>query len=184
MKKIISALILSLLLCSCVTRQACERLFANAWLESRDGGIGAGADINTTASTNRLTLIRDTTIYVKIPGDTSGASVLLNDVVRLNATLASDQSTEVSRLKTQLGISSIWLADGRLHHRLEQKDTAVVTTLKGALKTSNTHDKKEQTIIPARYINHLTGWQWTQVYLGRAFLGILILLALWKVLSL
>lgn len=157
--KNISALILALLLSSCVTRRACE-------------------------STNTQTVIRDTTIYVKIPGDTSGSSVLLNDVVRLNATLASDQSTEVSRLKTQLGVSSVWLKDGSLHHRLEQKDTAVVTTLKGALKTSTTHDRREQTIVQARYINHLTGWQWTQVYLGRAFLGLLILLALWKVLSL
>jgi len=157
-----------------VTRRACERRFA---------GAGAGTNINNTSSTNTHTVIRDTTIYVKIPGDTAASSVLLNDVVRLNATLASDQSTEVSRLKTQLGVSSIWLADGRLHHRLEQKDTAVASTLKGALKTSTTYDKREQIIVQTRYINQLTGWQWTQVYLGRAFLGILIVLALWKVMK-
>lgn len=164
-EKIISVVILALLLCSCVTRQACERRFANAWLESRDGEIGAGADINTTASTYTLMLIRDTTIYVQIPGDTvegevpsvplSESSLLESGrlgasqlgVGQLGATQLSVPKTNVSTLNTRLATSTIWLKDGRLHQKLEQKDTTVATKLRGALKTSTTQNKKECTMV-------------------------------------
>lgn len=195
MKKIISALILASLLSSCVTRRACERRFTDL-----------GANVSTTDSTNTLTVIRDTTILVKIPGDTVGTSVLLNDVVRLNSELPSLPLTEsslsessklgatqssvtqsnVSTLSTRLSKSTIWLKDGRLHHRLEQKDTTVSATIKGALKTTHktsiTRSQKERTIQQTRYANQLTGWQWTQVYLGRMLLVILTVLLLWKIL--
>jgi len=117
-------------------------------------------------------VIRDTTIWVKIPGDT----VLLTTPI-----------DEVSRLNTALATSTAWIKDGKISHRLEQKDTTVPATIKGALKTTHktsiTRSQKERTIQQTRYANQLTGWQWTQVYLGRIFLGALVVIFLWKVMN-
>lgn len=144
MNKIISGLILTLLLSSCVTRRACERRFP---VERAD---------SISSSTNTVTVIKDTTIFIRIPGDTLAAKGLL---------------TDVSQLSTSLATSSVYVKDGIINHRLEQMDTVIGATIKGALKSSSTLEKNEHTILQTRYINQLTGWQWTQVYLGRILLG-------------
>lgn len=156
MKKIISVIVLALLLDSCVTRQACEKRFATIKSDS------------ISSSTNTVTIIQDTTIYVNIPGDTVEASKPI---------------TDTSRLITPMAISSVWVKNGKLKHRLEQKTTSLPTTIKGALKTNITLDKKVQTIVRTRYTNQLSGWQWTQVYLGRVFMAALIVIVLWNVLK-
>ena len=164
MKKIIIVLILALLASSCNTPRVCRRQFPDARTEGRDAGFSA----NTTDSIQTVTLVRDTTIYIFLSGDSVEVLTPMDEVSRLNTTLAT---------------STVWLKDGKINHRLEQKDTIVPKVIKGALKTTITSAKNTQTIIKTRNVNFLSGWQWTQIYLGRVFLGALAAIILWGILK-
>ncbi len=111
-----------------------------------------------------ITVIRDTTIYIEIPGDTTFTSVPLVD-------------GEISKINTPLAISYAWVTAGKLNHRLEQKDTVLPTTLKGALKTTIKEVQVQE--VKTRIEFRLTGWQQVQVYLGRVLLGIIVLILAW-----
>lgn len=154
--KTIIGLILLIALSGCITRQACNRKFPPEETDS------------VRVITRTLTTIRDTTVYVQIPGDTVFESLPVKD------------GNELSKLQTSLAISAAWIKDGKLNHRLEQKDTAVASTIKGALKTSRQLESKNEVTTKTEYINRLTGWQWFQIYLGRIFAVIFLLLILMK----
>ncbi len=147
MKKYTCVIVLISLLTACVTRQKCERKFP--------------VHDSSVTSVNTITVIKDTTIYLKIPGDTVFQWVAVSD-------------SSVSRLSTPLAQSSVWIKDGRLNHRLEQKDTILSNSIKGALQTTITELNQKEVLNQTEYINQLTWWQWLQVYLGRVFLGVMI----------
>ncbi len=138
-----------------MTRERCERKYP----------AGTGS-VSTTVNT--ISTIRDTTIYVWVPGDTVFQWVAVSD-------------TAVSSLNTPLAHSSAWIRDGRLNHRLEQRDTIISKTIEGALKTTITESQRKEILVKTEYINELTWWQWLQVYLGRVFIGLLVVIIAWRV---
>lgn len=158
MKTTITLILLTLSFWSCVTREACERKFPNNRTDS------------FREIKNTITTIRDTTVFLQIPGDTVFESVPAS-------------GNESSNLKTSLAISAAWIEDGKLNHRLEQKDTSVASNIKGAIKTTRQLESKNEITNKTEYINRITGWQWFQIYLGRFFLLILVLLTLWVLLK-
>ncbi len=141
-------LILISLLTACVTKQKCERKFP-----ARDS-------IVTTVNT--VTVIRDTTIYLEIPGDTVFISVPMVE-------------GEVSKLNTPMAISYAWVLSGKLNHRLEQRDTVVPKHIVGALKSTIEASSKEAVKTQVEFTNILSGFQWLQVYFGRVFIGMIII---------
>lgn len=142
MKKIISVLILTLLASSCNTRLVCEKR------RHADRSDSISSNINT------VTVIRDTTIYVQIPGDTVFASIPLAQFPMHGLDKAQNPAIGISRLRTPNATSSVWVKDGRLNHRLEQKDTTVTSNLKGALKTSTTTTQKKQATLQTVTLHH------------------------------
>ncbi len=142
-------LIILTFLTSCATRKMCDRKFP--------------AGVNTTVNT--VTVIRDTTIYIEIPGDTVFQSVPVVE-------------GEVSKLNTPLALSYAWVVGGKLNHRLVQKDTVVPSTVKGALKTSIKEAQVQE--VKTRIEFRLTSWQQVQVYLGRVFIGLVVVMIAWR----
>lgn len=142
MKLIIWMLILTLLMGSCVTRRSCGRKFPYKESDS------------VSVFSNTVTLIRDTTIYVKIPGDTVFESVPVY---------------EFSTLSDGLATSVAWIKDGKLNHRLNQKDTIIPFTIKGALSRSVTETRRFNNEKRIVYINNQSKWQ-IQKNLGRIIL--------------
>lgn len=147
MKKLTWLLILTILTASCITRKACERRFP-----------GTGKDSTSLVSSTQ-TIIRDTTIYVLLSGDTVFSSI-------------PAKTGEISLLSTPLSSSTAWVTNGKLNHRLQQKDTLIASTIKGALKTTNSTSERKELKNQVTYTNRLTPWQWVQVYMGRA-LGVI-----------
>ena len=156
MKKIIFMLISALLASSCNTRLVCKKRSPVDQYDSISNSI------------KTVTVIRDTSIYVNLPGDSVFVTTPIDEVSRLNTSLAS---------------STAWIKNGKISHRLEQKDTTIPATIKGALKTTTTKSDSTHTIHQTRYINRLSGWQWTQVYLGRLFMGLLAVIFLSKIVN-
>ncbi len=148
MKKIIGVIVLITILTSCAT----SARFKKKPLK--------GSSVET--KTNTVTIIRDTTIYITIPGDTVFHTMPLDD-------------GEVSKLVTPLAFSYAWLNDGKVFHRLEQRDTVVPKNIKGALKTTIAESHKQEIKDHIEYINKLSTWQWLQVYFGRVFMGVLMI---------
>lgn len=155
MKNLILFLFFLTIFSGCVTRKACDRKFPDKEKDS----------VSLVSTT--VTVIRDTTIYIQIPGDTVFKSVNASD-------------NELSKLNTSLASSEAWIRDGKLNHRLEQKDTIVASTIKGALKTTREVESKKEVINHANYIYRLNGWQWFQVWMGRVLGFIVMLLILWR----
>lgn len=155
MKNLILFLFFLTIFFGCVTRKSCDRKFPDKEKDS----------VSVVSAT--VTVIRDTTIYIQIPGDTIYKSVFASD-------------NEISKLNTSLATSEAWIRDGKLNHRLEQKDTVVASTIKGALKTTREVESRKEVINHIEYVNRLTGWQWVQVWIGRIFGFIVVLLILWR----
>lgn len=152
MKTIISIFLLTFL-SGCITKKACERKFPHPGRDS------------VSVVANTVTLIRDTTIYVRMPGDTVFGSVPVFEV----STLTAGTATSTARVM-----------DGMLLHRMEQRDTAVAAHLKGALRTTSREIARKEVVYRTQYTNQLTGWQWFQVWVGRILTGVLVMLVVWR----
>lgn len=150
MKLLIILLLVTIIASSCITRKACERRFPTLIHDS------------TQIVTNTITVYRDTTLYIHIPGDTVFKSINIDEGVSL--------------IKTPYTTSYAWVTDGILKHKLEQKDTAVLQNIKGALRTTTKDQQYNKTIERVKYVNKLTNWQIFQIYLGRLLTVLIILL--------
>lgn len=137
--------------CSCVTRKACEKRFPPIEKDS----------VRIVRET--VTTIRDTTIYITLKGDTVFRSIPMGQ--------------GVSKLETPFAISYASVRDGRLNHRLEQRDTAVGVTIKGAVKTTQSTTDRNEVIRKKEY--EFTGWQWVQMWMVKVFVLIIVLVILW-----
>lgn len=78
---------------------------------------------------------RDTTIFVKIPGDT----VFHNTPVPV----AINITTPIDRLDTRFATSLAWIENSLLRHTLIQKETDVPATITGAIQRSTAITEKE-----------------------------------------
>ncbi len=72
---------------------------------------------------NTITLYKDTTIFIPLPGDT----------VYLEAPAIPGSK---SKLETNLATSEAWIEGDVLKHRLVQKDTVIDRTIRNAVKTT------------------------------------------------
>lgn len=78
--------------------------------------------------TKTVTDYRDTTIFVKLPGDTVYDSIPVP--------YALDFSTPVNTLETKYAISKAWIQNSLLKHTLVQKQSNIPATLPGAIQTT------------------------------------------------
>lgn len=129
----------------CVTRRACDRKFP-----------GSVDSVRTVSRT--VTTYKDTVVYVKLIGDTVFSTLLLTD------------KPVDSKLNTPLAKCTVSVKDGKLTHRLEQKDTTLSSTIRNAQKYTTTSNIKEHTKTRIIKENIPTPWQWFQIYLGRGFI--------------
>ena len=79
-------------------------------------------------------IIRDTTIYVHIPGEIVHDSVLV--------AVADSISSPVSILKTKYAISRAWIENSQLKHTLEQVKTDIKQVIQGINKETVTLKQK------------------------------------------
>jgi len=79
-------------------------------------------------------IIRDTTIYVHIPGEIVHDSVLV--------AVADSISSPVSILKTKYAISRAWIENSQLKHTLEQVKTDIQQVIQGINKETVTLKQK------------------------------------------
>jgi len=108
------------------------------------------------ARLSERTIIRDTTIYVRIPGDT------IHDTV-----VAKEGAFSI--LTTGYGNSIAWINSGKLFHRLEQQEKYLPATLKQVEKTTTITPPKTPAT-PGSGKQGLTTLQKIQVFLGNVFL--------------
>ena len=79
-------------------------------------------------------IVRDTTIYVRIPGEIVHDSILV--------AVADSITTPVSVLKTKYAISRAWIENNRLKHTLEQVKSDIQQVLQGINKETVTLKQK------------------------------------------
>ncbi len=108
-------------------------------------------------------IIKDTTIYVPVPGQTIHDSI---PVIITNGLM----NTPVSKLETTYSQSKAWVENGTLKHTLDQRPSTIPVILPGAIHTSTS--STVQTIKVPYYIDRpiskpLSWWQklflWTGV---------------------
>lgn len=132
MKAICLYLIFSIFIIpACTTRKACSRKFPPVLKDS----------VKEVYKT--VTVYRDTTIFVHLPGDTLYLET-------------SAQSQKVSKLTSGLAISEAWISNGVLKHKLVQSDTILPFTLTNALSSTISHHVKER--ITAQEVKKETPW--------------------------
>jgi hypothetical protein len=79
-------------------------------------------------------IVRDTTIYVRIPGEIRHDSILV--------AVADSISTPVSILKTKYSISKAWIENNQLKHTLEQVKSDIQQVIQGINKETVTLEQK------------------------------------------
>jgi hypothetical protein len=79
-------------------------------------------------------IVRDTTIYVRIPGEIVHDSILV--------AVADSITTPVSVLKTKYAISRAWIENNRLKHTLEQVKSEIQQVIQGINKETVTLKQK------------------------------------------
>lgn len=88
--------------------------------------------VDSVLVTQTVTTYRDTTIYIKLPGETVFDSIEVP--VRI--------STPVSLLETANAISRAWIEAGLLKHELQQKQVMQPVTIRNALKEEKALQKE------------------------------------------
>ena len=107
-------------------------------------------------------IIKDTTIYVPVPGQS------VHDSIPVIITKGL-MNSPVSKLETTYSLSKAWVEDGLLKHTLEQKASSIVATIPGAIHTTTSNTV--QTIKVPYYIDRpvqkpLSWWQKLFIWSG------------------
>lgn len=135
------SVILLVVLSGCVTKKACNRKFQSQGKDS------------VREVFNTMTVYRDTTIFIRIPGDTFYLETSAN-------------LEQINTLTTSYCISRAWIQDGMLKHSLVQKDTLIPEIVENGVKSTITSVEKERYHI-ADENDALTWWQKLQMHAGR-----------------
>lgn len=115
------------------------------------------------------TIIKDTTIYVHIPGDT------IHDTV-----IAKDGAFSI--LTTGYANSLAWINGGKLFHKLEQPEKVLPVTIRQAEKTTIINPPKAPAP-PGRNGQGLTFLQKIQIFMGKVLLIVLVGWILMRIVS-
>lgn len=90
--------------------------------------------IDTAYVTETKIITRDTTIFVRVPGDTVKSETRVHDTLGL-------LNSKVSHLETKYSFSNAWVEGGILKHELIQKDSDIPATIPGAVQHTTTGEK-------------------------------------------
>lgn len=183
MQKLIIALILIVISSSCLTTKS-ERLESKRQRKCDKAawrwGCNQGGSDSIMKITETVTVFRDTTIYIHLPGE------VVHDTVPVEMDKNGLINSKTSYLTTSFAESWAWVKNGKQYHRLSQNDTLIAKNIENAImeKTSTTVTDKTKTIKVE--VNRLTPWQLIQLWMGRIFMILLIVLlglAIWYILK-
>jgi hypothetical protein len=159
--QLIGLVFVALLLSGCVTQKRCEQKFP--------------PEISTVTETitKTVTVYRDTTIFVHMPGDTVRDTI---EVVVDRGIANSKPSIH----ETKFAWSKAQVINGLLLHQLIQKDSVLKFMLDNAIRESTTaiENKTTQTRILEK--NYVTGWQWFQIWLGRILVVLIVFVVIFR----
>ena len=162
--KILYLLMFSLLFfTSCITQNRIDRKCRKAKLkyDLAASKWGCPQDLDSTFVQSQV-IIRDTTIYVPVPGQTVHDSI---PVIITKGLINSPVST----LETTYSRSKAWVENGTLKHTLDQKPSTVPVTIPAAIHTTTTNTV--QTIKVPYYVDRpisksLHWWQKLFIWSG------------------
>ena len=165
-----------LVLTSCVTQNRIERKCRQAKLKYEIASTkwGCPKDLDSTSVQSQV-IIKDTTIFIPVPGET------IHDSIPVIITKGL-MNTPISILETTYSRSKAWIENGTLKHTLDQKPSTFPVTIPAAIHTTTTNTV--QTIKVPYYVDRpikkpLSWWQklflWTGVVVWWVGVGYLIL---------
>jgi len=182
MKNLILLITLLIALGSCRSpQQIADRKCAKAQAKYEKAAYRWGCDLSantdsTSAETN-TTVVKDTTIYIPVPGETK------TDTITIKLTNGLLNSKE-SRLDTKYAYATVQVVDGKLIFNLYQKESVIAATLKGAIRYNNiTKYYKITKTLPGKITNILTQWQVAQMWLGRILLVVMFVYGVFRALK-
>lgn len=155
---LLSMVILITLMPSCSTKRSCE---GRKHLNDSDSSFKV---------TNTVTIIHDTVFNIRLIGDT---------VYKIT----KPSNGTISVLTTPLACSYAWIENGKLNHKLQQKDTVIPALLKNVYKSTKTTTNEFRNASKVIKTNQLTSWQWFQIYMGRSFEALIVLSTVWFLLK-
>jgi len=175
MKTLLVLLLSLLFFTSCITQNRIDRKCRKAKLNYEIAATkwGCPKDLDSTFVQSQV-IIKDTTIYVPVPGQT------VHDSIPVIITKGLVNSP-VSTLETTYFRSRAWVVDGILKHTLDQKPSTFPITIPAAIQTTTTNTV--QTIKVPYYVDRpieksLSWWQklflWTGVIVWWVGVGYLI----------
>ena len=147
--KILYLVSLSLLFfTSCITQNKMDRKCRKAKLNYEIAATkwGCPKDLDSTFVQSQV-IIKDTTIFVPVPGET------VHDSIPIIITKGL-MNTPVSTLETTYSRSKAWVVDGILKHTLDQKPSSFPVTIPAAIHTTTTNSV--QTIKVPYYVDRPT----------------------------
>jgi len=168
MKRLFYIFSIALLLSSCMTtkleRQEMRR-------KAKCEKLGCYSSDSMMIIRETITIKRDTTIYIHVPGMT------VHDTIEVEQDPVTGLiNSKKSILQVPFATSYAWVQNGKLHHDLIQKDSLITEVVKDALwliKENETLRQKLTIKGPPERINYVTGWQWFQIWSGRILLILL-----------
>ena len=129
MRQFLIILTLSLTVTSCVTQRACNRKFP--------------PQVTTITNTVTETILRDTIIYITLPGEvvtSPGDTVYIDRVTGLS-------TSRKSTLETTYASSWAQVVNGILLHELEQKESEIEQRIENAIRENSTHTETVETVV-------------------------------------
>lgn len=123
---VIIIFLFAVILSSCSTVSKCDKAQRKYELAAYKYGCPWKITDSVTI-TKTVTIIKDTTVYVTIAGDT------VRDTIRLSV---PGINTPHSLIRTRYAISDAWIENSLLRHTLEQINTNVPVTIAGAIRAS------------------------------------------------
>ena len=160
--------ILLLLLASCTTTKQ-QRIEQRRIKKCELANYKYGCDWGKTETITN-TIIKDTVIYVYLPGDT------VHDSITLEVFVTEGQvqvKTRPSHLHTSLARSDAWIQSGKLHHTIIQNDTLYKAHIERAIRIAQYFSKETRTV--EKRIHYKTWWDKFFINSSKAFWIILLL---------
>lgn len=157
-------LLLSLLFfTSCITQNRIDRKCRKAKMKYDLAATKWGCPtVQDSTIVQSQVIIKDTTIYVPIPGQTVRDSIPVIITKGL-------MNSPVSKLETTYSLSKAWVENGILKHTLDQRPSTIPVILPGAIHTSTSNTV--QTIKVPYYVDRpiskpLQWWQKLLIWSG------------------
>ena len=163
MKTLYLILLSMLVFTSCITQNRMDRKCRKAKLKYEIAATkwGCSKDLDSTFVQSQV-IIKDTTIFVPVPGQT------VHDSIPVIITKGL-MNSPVSTLETTYSRSKAWVENGTLKHTLDQKPSTFPVTIPAAIHTTTTNTV--QTIKVPYYVDRpipkpLHWWQKLFIWSG------------------